>query len=267
MTGYEIAVIGMAGRFPGAGSIDEFWENLKNGKEGIRFFTGEELEEAGTAKELLTNPDFVRAKGMLEDVEYFDASFFNYTFREADIMDPQLRILHQCCWTALEDAAYNPDTYEGRIGFYSGASTHFYWLSRLLDRVQNPSEAFGVVSLNDGYSMSTQIAYRLNLKGPAVTLQTACSTSLVAIHAACQALLSGECDMALAGGVSVKLPVKSGYIYQEGMVLSPDGRCRAFDKKAAGCVEGNGVGIVVLKSLARAIDDGDHIHGIKAPAT
>jgi amino acid adenylation domain-containing protein len=262
LTGYEIAVIGMAGRFPGAANTAEFWENLKNGKEGIRFFTNRELEDAGVPAELLSDPNYVKAKGMLEDVEYFDSAFFNYTQREADIMDPQLRILHESSWTALEDAGYDPESYKGRIGFYGGAATHYYWLSQVMDRAANPSEAFAAISVNDGYSVSTQLAYRLNLKGPAITLQTACSTSLVAIHSAAQALLSGECDMALAGGVGVKLPVKGGYRYQEGMVLSPDGRCRVFDAKAAGTVEGSGVGVVVLKPLENALEDNDHIYAM-----
>jgi len=262
LTGYEIAVIGMAGRFPGASSIDEFWQNLENGSEGIGFFSEEELEETGIPSDLLENPGYVKAKAALEDVDCFDASFFNYTLREAEIMDPQLRILQQCSWRALEDAGYNPDTYDGLIGFYGGANTHYYWLALIMDRVKNPSETFGAASLNDGYSISTQVSYRLNLKGPALTLQTACSTSLVAIHTACQALLSGECHMALAGGVSVKLPNKIGYTYQEGMVLSPDGHCRTFDAKAAGCFEGNGVGMVVLKPLENALENRDHIYAL-----
>jgi len=262
LTGYEIAVIGMAGRFPGAGSIDKFWENLKNGEESVRFFSGEELAEAGGSSGLAENPDYIKAKAILEDVDYFDNFFFNYTLLEADIMDPQLRILHECSWKAMEDAGHNPDTYEGFIGFYVGASTHFYWIARMLERIKNPSENFGVSALNDGYSISTQVSYRLNLKGPAVTLQTACSTSLVAVHMACQALLSGECDMALAGGVSLKLPNKNGYIFQEGMVLSPDGHCRTFDAKAAGAIEGNSVGIVVLKPLENALKDRDHIYAL-----
>ncbi len=262
LTGYEIAVIGMAARFPGAESIEKFWEIVKNGDEPIRFFTDQELSDAGVSPQLLENPNYVKAKAVLDDVDCFDAPFFDYTLREAEIMDPQLRVLHECSWKALENAGYNPGTYDGFIGFYVGASTHLYWMARMLDRIKDPSENFGAVSLNDGYSISTQVAYRLNLKGPAVTIQTACSTSLVSIHMACQALLSGECDMALAGGVSVKLPVKTGYMYQDGMVLSPDGHCRAFDAKAAGTVSGEGVGIVVLKSLESALEDRDHIYAV-----
>jgi amino acid adenylation domain-containing protein len=262
LTGYEVAVIGMAGRFPGAASIDEFWENLQGGKESIRFFSGEELAAAGVSPGLLENPDYVRAKAVLEGVEYFDASFFNYTLREAGDMDPQLRILLECGWGALEDAGCNPDKYKGAIGFYVGAGTHLYWIARMLGRVNDPSENFGITAVNDSSSFSTQVSYRLNLQGPAITLQTACSTSLVAIHMACQALLSGECDMALAGGVTVKLPVKSGYLYQEGMVMSPDGHCRAFDAAASGTVGGEGVGLVVLKPAESALRDRDHIYAL-----
>ncbi len=262
LTGGEIAVIGMAGRFPGARSIAEFWENLKQGKESIPYFSDEELIESGNSPELLTDSHYVKAKAMMEDVDYFDPAFFNYTMLEAEMMDPQLRILHECTWQALEDAGYNPDKYEGFIGFYVGAGTNFYWLARLLAHTKNPSENFGLVSLNDSYAVSTQVSYRLNLKGPALTLQTACSTSLVAIHTACQALLAGECDMALAGGVSVKLPVKNGYIFQGGMVLSPDGHCRTFDARAAGTVSGDGVGVVLLKPLENALEDRDHIYAV-----
>ncbi|UCH95689.1 MAG: amino acid adenylation domain-containing protein [Candidatus Aminicenantes bacterium] len=261
-TGYEIAVIGMAGRFPGSRSIDEFWENLKNGNQGIGFFTDEELEKSGVSPQEFKNPRYVKAKGMLEDVDYFDASFFNYTLPEAEMMDPQLRILHECCWKALEDAGYNPEIYQGFIGFYCGANIHFYWMAMMMDRARNSSELFGLMSVNDNSLMSTQVAYRLNLKGPVVTLQTACSTSLVAVHMGCQALLSGECDIALAGGTAVNLPIKSGYLYQEGMIMSSDGHCRAFDAKASGTTSGEGVGIVVLKPLENAIADQDHIYAL-----
>ncbi|MGE5343808.1 MAG: amino acid adenylation domain-containing protein [Candidatus Omnitrophota bacterium] len=262
LTGCEIAVIGMNGRFPGSRTIDEFWENLKHGNEGIRFFSREELEETGIGPELLENPSFVKAKGMLDDVDVFDSHFFNYTLRESDNMDPQLRVLHECAWSALEHAGCNPDTFDGSIGFYVGAGTHYYWISKVLNQVKNPSEILGMIGINEGFSISTQIAYRLNLRGPAMTIQTACSTSLVAIHTACQALLSGECDMALAGGVSIKLPVKNGYVYQEGMVLSRDGHNRSFDANASGTVSGDGVGIVVLKPAENAIDHHDRIYAL-----
>jgi len=260
--GYEIAVIGMAGRFPGAAGIAEFWDNLRQGREAITFFSKEELLQAGIDPELLDNPRYIRARGVLADTQYFDASFFHYSRAEADIMDPQLRLLHECSWHALEDAGYDPGTFDGPIGLYLGASTHHYWLSRLLTRDKIPSENFQAFSLNDISFMTTQLAYHLDLRGPAISVQTACSTSLVAIHIACQALLSGECRLALAGGVSLRLPQKSGYLFQEGMVMSPDGRCRAFDARAEGAVVGNGMGVVALKPLADALSDHDHIYAV-----
>jgi amino acid adenylation domain-containing protein len=262
LSGFEIAVIGMAGRFPGAQSIHEFWENLENGKESISFFSDKELAEFGGAPGLQESPNYVKAKGIFEGVDCFDASFFNYTLPEAEMMDPQFRILHEFSWKALEDAGYDPEAYEGYIGFYAGATTNLYWIARMLNRIKDPADKIGMASLNDNYSLSTQVAYRLNLKGPVVTVQTACSTSLVAIHHACQALLSGECDMALAGGVSVQLPVKSGYLFQEGMVFSSDGHCRVFDANADGTVGGDGLGIVVLKPLENALEERDHIYAV-----
>ncbi|MCU0288532.1 MAG: AMP-binding protein, partial [Acidobacteria bacterium] len=258
----EIAVIGMAGRFPGSGSVPEFWENLKNGKPGITFFSDLELEQAGVPREDLKNPNYVKAKGLLADVQYFDASFFNFTVREAENMDPQMRILHETCWHALEDAGYNPEIYEGSIGFYCGVGIHLYWMAMVMNLARSSSEFFELLTVNDIPMMSVQAAYRLNLKGPAVTVQTACSASLVSVHMASRALLSSECDMALAGGVSVKLPEKSGYMYQEGMIMSRDGFCRPFDAGASGIVSGEGAGIVVLKPLENAVIDQDHIYAI-----
>jgi amino acid adenylation domain-containing protein len=259
---YEIAVIGMAGRFPGARSIHEFWENLENGQESISFFSDNELAGPGRTPGLQKSPNYVKAKGILEEVDCFDASFFNYTLPEAEMMDPQSRMLHEFSWKALEDAGYDPEAYEGYIGIYAGSTTNLFWIARMLNRIKDPADKIGLASLNDNYSLSTQVAYRLNLKGPAVTVQTACSTSLVAIHHACQALLSGECDMALAGGVSIQLPVKSGYFFQEGMVFSSDGHCRVFDANADGTVGGDGVGIVVLKPLENALEQRDHIYAV-----
>ncbi|HLP62849.1 MAG TPA: condensation domain-containing protein, partial [Candidatus Deferrimicrobium sp.] len=261
-SGSEIAVIGMAGRFPGSGSIREYWENLKKGESGITFFSDQELEQAGVNSEELKKTNYVKSKGMLVDVEYFDASFFNFTVREAETMDPQMRLLHETCWHALEDAGYNPGTYGGSIGFYCGVGIHIYWMAMLMNRAGSSSELFELMAVNDIPMMGTQVAYRLNLRGPVVTLQTACSASLVSVHMAGQALLSGECDMALAGGVSVKLPAKSGYMYQEGMIMSRDGHCRPFDANASGTVSGEGVGIVVLKPLENAIPDRDHIYAV-----
>ncbi|MCK4258362.1 MAG: amino acid adenylation domain-containing protein [Halanaerobiales bacterium] len=261
-TGFEIAVIGIAGRFPGAKNVDEFWANLKNGVESITFFTDEELEEAGIEPELIQNPNYIKAKGVLEDIEYFDPLFFDYSPREVEMMDPQFRLLHVCAWEALENAGYNADTYAGSIGVYAGSSPNHAWMARAYSRIQNPADQYVVATLNGRDFLSTRISYKLNLQGPAFTVQAACSTSLVAIDLACQNLLSGKCDMALTGGVSLSLPKKSGYIYQEGMIKSPDGHCRAFDAEAKGTIFGDGVGIAVLKRLDDAIKDGDYIHAV-----
>jgi acyl transferase domain-containing protein len=265
-TGMEIAVIGMSGRFPGAENIDEFWNNLKQGVESISFFSDQELKESGISSEVVETPGYVKVKGSLENIEDFDAAFFDYTVKEAEIMDPQLRLLHESCWMALENAGYDPLSYKGLIGFYAGASSNHHWLSRFLSRMienrMGENELFEIGSLNSNSSFCTRISYKLNLKGPSIFVQTACSTSLVAIHLACQGLLAGECDMALAGGVSISIPKKSGYFYQEGMLHSLKGHVRTFDAKADGTVFGNGVGIVVLKPLEEAIAEGDTLYAV-----
>ncbi len=261
-TGLEIAVIGMAGRFPGAKNIAEFWDNLKNGEESISFFTAEELREGGIQDEVLNDPTYVRAKGALDEVEYFDPGFFGYSPREAELMDPQLRVLHECAWQAVECAGYNSDNYPHPIGLYVGSASNLPWIARSLMGKNAGAEQYDAISLNDRDFLSTRISYKLNLKGPSFTVQTACSTSLVAIHLAVQGLLSGECDMALAGGISITLPKKAGYYYHQGMIHSPDGHCRAFDALAQGTVRGDGVGIVVLKRLEDALADGDTIHAV-----
>ncbi|MFB6367481.1 amino acid adenylation domain-containing protein [Paenibacillus elgii] len=261
--GLEIAVIGMACRFPGAGSIDEYWNNLVNGIETISSFSDEELLEAGVDPELLKNPNYVKAKGFIEDIEYFDAAFFNFSSREAEIMDPQIRVLHECSWEALEHAGYCSSSYDGEIGFYAGASTNFNWLPMTsYGESTLSSEGFEAGTLGYKDAISTLIAYKLNLKGPSLALYSACSTSLSAIHQACRGLLLGECSIALAGGVSVGYPKKKGYLYQEGMIESRDGHCRSFDAKADGSVFGDGAGIVVLKRLEDALEDGDTIHAV-----
>jgi acyl transferase domain-containing protein/thioesterase domain-containing protein/aryl carrier-like protein len=261
-TGLEIAVIGMSGRFPGAKDIHSFWENLKNGVESITFFSDEELQEAGIAPEKLKNPNYVKAKGYIEDLEYFDASFFKYTPNEAAVMDPQLRLFHECSWHALEDAGYDPRAYNGLIGLYAGYTPNILWkVGHLYQSSGSGSEILELMNLNSDY-FTALICYKLNLKGPGVTLNTACSTSLVAIHLACRALLTGEADIVLAGGVTVTLPWKNGYFYQEGMIMSPDGHCRPFDAGAQGTASGNGIAIVVLKRLVKAIKDGDHIYAV-----
>lgn len=261
VTGLEIAVIGMAGKFPGANNIDEFWANLSNGVESVTFFSDHELIEAGIDESVIKDANYVKAKGIISNPEYFDASFFEYTPADAQIMDPQIRLFHECVWEALENAGYDPYRYKGVIGLFAGASNNLWWeaINQLSVLNDNTAASFANSQLTDKDFLTTLISYKLNLKGPSMLIQTACSTSLVAVHIACQELLTGECNIALAGGVSITLPQISGYVYQEGMVMSPDGHCRAFDARAQGTVAGEGLGVVVLKRLEEALQDGDHI--------
>jgi len=259
----NIAVIGMAGRFPGAKNLDEFWRNLVEGVNSVTFFSVAELEAANVDPDSLKNPLYVKAGAVLEDIELFDASFFGYTRREAEIMDPQHRFFLECAGEALEHAGYDCETYEGRIGVYSGASLNHY----LLNVYSHPEIVKSTSNLqifigNKTDHLATRVSYKLNLRGPSLNIQCGCSTSLVAACVACQSLLSYQCDMALAGGVSIQRLEKSGYIYEEGGILSPDGYCRAFDANAGGTVGGDGVGVVVLKRLSDAQADGDYIHAV-----
>jgi malonyl CoA-acyl carrier protein transacylase len=271
----DIAVIGMSCRFPGANNIDEFWQNLCDGVESISFFTESEIIATGVDPALVKNPKYVKAKPILSDVESFDADFFGYSTKEAELMDPQQRLLLECAWESLENAGYNPLTYDGAIGIYAGAVMNTYLLNNVYpnrhqldvnDNLQIATmDSMGGLQLmiaNDKDYLTTRISYKLNLTGPSVNVQTACSTSLVAIHMACASLLSGESDMVLAGGVSVNAPQKIGHLYQEGMIVTPDGHCRAFDARAQGTIFGSGVGIVVLKRLEDALADQDHIYAV-----
>ncbi len=263
-TGAEIAIVGMAGRFPGARNVDEFWRNLRDGVESITFFTEPELLAAGVAPEMLRDPRYVKAKGTLADMELFDAAFFGINPREAEIMDPQHRIFLECAWEALENAGHAPGTYAERIGVYAGLGLNSYLLSNLYSNRRLITATSGHQSLlgNDKDFLATRVSYKLNLRGPSISVQTACSTSLVAVHLACQSLLNGECGLALAGGVTIAVPQTEGYRYEEGSILSPDGHCRAFDAGAGGTVSSSGAGIVVLKRLEDALADGDTIHAI-----
>lgn len=255
---YNIAIIGMAGRFPGAANVNEFWQNLSQGAESIATLDNETLLAAGVPPQLLQDPHYVKAKGVLADADCFDARFFKINPHEAALMDPQQRLFLECAWHALEDAGHTPDRFNGRVGIYAGSNLNTYLLRNILAH-PDYSNSYQAVISNDKDFITTQVAYRLNLRGPAVTVQTACSTSLVAVHLACQSLLNWECDMALAGGSAVTVPLASGYLYEEGGVTSPDGHCRAFSADAQGTVGGNGVGIVVLKRLSDALADGDSI--------
>jgi acyl transferase domain-containing protein/acyl carrier protein len=258
----EIAIIAMAGRFPGAASVEEFWENLRQGRETISFFSDEELLAAGVDAAELLDPSYVKARPILEGAELFDAEFFGYSPREAELMDPQHRLFLECAAEVLELAGYT-ERYPGQVGVYAGASISSYMYNiysnpDLVDEVGT----FPILIGNEKDAVATRVSYKLNLRGPSLAVQTFCSTSLVAVHLACQGLLSGDCDMALAGGVSVILPQKSGYLYQAGGIGSIDGHIRAFDAKASGIVFGNGMGIVVLKRLRDALADGDRIHAV-----
>ncbi|MFZ6030187.1 MAG: amino acid adenylation domain-containing protein [Chloroflexota bacterium] len=264
-----IAIIGLAGRFPGADNPGELWRNLQNGIEAISTFSDEELLRAGVEAEWLQSPNYVRASGALENAEWFDAAFFGLSAAEAELTDPQQRIFLECAWEALENAGYGPAAGGGRVGVYAGVGMNTYILNLLSNReLTETAGAYQLMLANDKDFLATRASYKLNLHGPSLTVQTACSTSLVAVHLACQALLRRECQMALAGGVSVSTPPRAGYVYQEGGILSPDGHCRAFDANAQGTVVGNGAGIVVLKRLDDALADGDQVIAvIKGSAT
>jgi phthiocerol/phenolphthiocerol synthesis type-I polyketide synthase E len=260
-----IAIIGMSGRFPGAKNVEEFWENLQKGTESITFFSQEELESAWIPKELVCNSHYVKANSIIDNIELFDAPFFGMNPTEAEITDPQQRLFLECAWEVLEQAGYEPETYLGSIGVYAGTGGfNTYFLNHLYPNheLRETVGDYQMMIANDSNLLSTRISYKLNLTGPSITIQTACSTSLVAISMACRSLLNYECDLALAGGVSIRVPQKTGYLYQQGMILSPDGHCRAFDAKAQGTVGGSGVGIVVLKRLEEAIADRDYIHAV-----
>ncbi|HEX8557860.1 MAG TPA: SDR family oxidoreductase [Pyrinomonadaceae bacterium] len=260
----EVAIVGMAGRFPGAKNLGEFWRNLRDGVESVSFFTPEELRADGVEPEEFADPRYVPAKAVLEGAELFDAAFFDYNPREAEMLDPQLRLMLECAVEAFEDAGYDPEKLAGRASVFAGVSAGSYLTFNLASRPDLVERvgAYQVDIGNHSEFVPTTISFKLNLKGPSINVQTACSTSLVAVHAACQSLLNGESDVALAGGGSVTFPHRSGHLYQEEGIMSPDGHCRAFDERARGTVSGEGAALVVLKRLADALEDGDHIHAV-----
>ncbi|WP_161982355.1 type I polyketide synthase [Dictyobacter alpinus] len=261
---HEIAIIGMAGRFPGAANVDEFWHNLRSGVESVTFFSTEELLASGNDAETIQRPDYIRARPVLpvENVECFDAAFFGYSPHEATFTDPQHRLFLECSWEALERAGYAPGSYPGLVSVYAGCSLSTYMLSLLVTGQLQAIDDYQLVIGNDKDSLASTVSYKLDLKGPSFTVQTFCSTSLVAVHLACQSLLHGECDLALAGGVSVRVPGQTGYLYQAGGMESEDGHCRAFDSQATGTPFGDGAGVVVLKRLQDALRDGDTIDAV-----
>lgn len=256
-----IAIIGMAGRFPDAENISQFWNNLCRGKESVTFFDTKELDSS-IPPDLVKQSSYIKARGVLKDAEKFDGAFFKISPREAEMMDPQQRIFLEVAWEALEDSGYNPDTYEGLIGVYAGQGENTYFINHLQSR-RDLIEIFGVHQtslLNLPDYLATRIAYKFNLKGPAVNVATGCSTSLVAVCQGVDSLISYQSDVVIAGGIFISCPQNRGYLYQEGGILSNDGHCRAFDKDARGTVFSNGAGVVILKRLSEAIEDGDHIY-------
>ncbi len=265
-----IAIIGMAGRFPGADDVDAFWLNLCAGVESISRFSDNELRASGIPEHLLVDPEYAKARGVLNNADHFDAGFFGYQRREAELTDPQQRVFLETAWSALEHAGWPPERIRGRAGVFAGASMNTYLLHNVLARSEASatflrefqSGGYNILVGNDKDYLATRVAFKLNLRGPAVSVQTACSTSLVAVCEAVESLRSGQCDVALAGGVSVTFPQKRGSLYQEGAITSPDGHCRPFDADARGTVFGEGVGIVVLKRLSEAQADGDTVYAV-----
>jgi acyl transferase domain-containing protein/thioesterase domain-containing protein len=263
-----IAIVGMAGRFPGARNISEFWRNLHDGVESIRDLSESDLLAAGASPQDLANPDYVRRSPVLDDVPLFDASFFGFSPRDASIMDPQHRHFLECAWEAIEDAGHPPQRFNesgGSIGVFAGSGMNTYLIHNLLAN-RRLLESAGLFQLkqtgNDKDVLATRVSYQLDLRGPSVNIQTACSTSLVAVHMACQSLLNFECDMALAGGVTIEFPHGLGYVYREGEILSRDGHCRSFDASSSGTVFASGLGVVVLRRLEDALADHDHIRAV-----
>lgn len=258
-----IAIVGLAGRYPGATDVRAYWRNLAGGVESIRRYSDDELSQAGVRPELLAHPRYVKAGAPIEDMDRFDAEFFGFSPKDAAIMDPQHRHFLECAWEALEDAGHTPEGFDGSIGVWGGCGMNAYMMFNLLT---NPElmENVGLFLIrhtgNDKDFLSTRVSYNLDLRGPSISVQTACSTSLVAIHMASQSLLNAEVDLALAGGVTIEQPHQRGYLYEEGEILSPDGHCRAFDHRSKGTVFGSGAGIAVLRRLDDAIEAGDHIY-------
>ncbi|WP_250399190.1 beta-ketoacyl synthase N-terminal-like domain-containing protein [Streptomyces cellostaticus] len=259
----DIAIVGMACRFPGADSVERFWDVLSEGRETLTRYTDEELLAAGVPAERLADPRYVRAAQTIDGTDLFDSELFQFTHDEAEILDPQHRVFLECALEALQRAGYDPGRTDGHIGVYAGAGLNTYLLHNLGERYRAAStvDHYRLMLANDKDFLATRVSYKLDLRGPSMSVNTACSTSLVAVHTACLALLGGECDMALVGAVHLA-PPRQGYQYQDGMIFSPDGHCRAFDAEARGTVIGSGAGVVVLKRLSEALADGDWIHAV-----
>ena len=262
-SGTDIAVIGMSGRFPGASNIEELWDVLQSGKETTSFFSDEQLDSS-IPPELSRNPNYVKARGVLNEAEYFDARFFGMNSRMAELMDPQQRIFLEIAWDVLESTGHLPEKYDGKVGVFAGSGTNTYYLNNVHTRPDliAATGAFQVSTLNEKDYIAMRTAFELDLKGPAVSVYSACSTSLLAIAQAVESLRKGQCDVALAGGSSVTAPIRSGHLYEEGAILSKDGHCRPFDANASGTVFSDGAGVVLLKNRADAERDGDTIYAV-----
>ena len=265
-----IAVVGMAARLPGANTLSAFWDNLRRGEESIVTLAEDDLLAEGIPEKALANHAYVRRAALVDGIDEFDADFFGFTPQVARSTDPQHRLFLQTALHAIEDAGYDPAEIEGSVGVYATSTTSGYLLHNIMSNhdpnvVMGQGITFDMVNLslqNDKDYLATKVAYALNLRGPALSVQTACSSALVAVHLACQSILNGECEMALAGGASLRIPHHVGYWYAPGSMVSPTGHCRPFDARSDGTIFGSGVGVVVLKSLQDAVDDGDRIHAV-----
>jgi phthiocerol/phenolphthiocerol synthesis type-I polyketide synthase E len=265
-----IAIVGMAARFPGANTLSAFWDNLRRGEESIVTLSEEDLLAEGISEKALANHAYVRRVALLDGIDEFDADFFGFTPQAARMTDPQHRLFLQSAWHALEDAGYDPAQIEGSVGVYATSTTSGYLLHNIMSNhdpnaIIGQGVTFEMVNLslqNDKDYLATKVAYQFNLRGPALSVQTACSSALVAVHLACQSILNGECEMALAGGASLRIPHRVGYWHEPGSMVSATGHCRPFDVRSDGTIFGSGVGVVVLKSLQEAVDDGDRIHAV-----
>ena len=261
----DIAIVGMAVNLPGAPTLEDFWNNLRSGVESISRLDAPALKAAGERPETMRRENYVPAAGLLDGYDMFDAEFFGFSPREAAILDPQHRKFLETAWEALENAGHTAEDFAGRVGVFAGCGAGSYLYFNLFSN-HDLVDDLGPFQLrntgNDKDFLSTRVSHVLDLKGPSINIQTACSTALVGVHQAAKALADGECDMALAGGVSVEMPHGRGYLYRENDILSPDGHCRAFDHKAGGSVMGSGAGAVVLRRLEDALADGDHIWAV-----
>ena len=228
----DIAIVGMSCRFPGANSPQQYWDNLSCGRESLTTLSDEQLRESGVSESDINHRDYVKAGMFLDGVKDFDAGFFGFSPRDASILDPQHRHFLECSWEVFDDAGYNPFEFDGAIGVFAGSGHNAYFSENVMTNTDLVNEV-GTFLLrhtgNDKDFLATRVSYLLNLRGPSINVQTACSTSLVAVHLGVQSLLNSECDMVLAGGVTINLPARTGYRYKAGEILSPDGHCRPFD--------------------------------------